>query len=112
MMSGAIAIAPSPVKKKKNIQGINLREPAGADENSRQTTTPQKAETIVAPCPMAYDTAGPTNSALEATKLATAPVDQMTLPRVPKNATIPSPTCIGEMSWEPRQSANVSSGTC
>jgi hypothetical protein len=53
MMSGAAAIAPNPVKKKKNIQGINLREPFGADENSRQTKTPQNAETIVAPCPMA-----------------------------------------------------------
>jgi hypothetical protein len=53
MMSGATAIATNPVKKKKNIQGINLREPSGADENSRQTKTPQKAETIVAPCPMA-----------------------------------------------------------
>jgi hypothetical protein len=52
-MSGATAIAPNPEKKKKNIHGINLREPAGADENSRQTKTPQNAETMVAPCPMA-----------------------------------------------------------
>ena len=39
---------------------------------------------MVAPCPMEYDTAGPTMFAREATKLKTAPVIQTTPPAIPQ----------------------------
>jgi hypothetical protein len=46
---GATAIAASPMMKKTNMNGINLREAAGADANSRQINTPHAAEIMVAP---------------------------------------------------------------
>src|ERR1700736_319751 len=81
MMSGATAIAPNPVKKKKTSKGSTCASLPAPTKTRAKTKTPQKAETIVARCPMAKDTASPTNSALEARKLATAPVDQMTPPK-------------------------------
>jgi hypothetical protein len=52
-MTGASATAAKPTTKNKNINGISLRAFAGALANSFQTKTPQMAETMVAPCPMA-----------------------------------------------------------
>src|SRR4051794_11419443 len=81
---GAIAIDISPTKKKMNIAGINFRDSGGALANSFQMNTPQTAETIVAPCPIAYDTAGPTICAWDATKLKTIPVHQISPPTTPQ----------------------------
>jgi hypothetical protein len=60
-----------------NIAGSILREAGGALANSFQTKTPQTADTIVAPWPIAYETAGPIICAWDATKLKTVPVHQM-----------------------------------
>src|ERR1700753_1566323 len=82
-------MAPRPARKNKNIHGRRRREAAGDFANSRHTNTPQIAETMVAPCPIAYDTAGPTRLAFEATKLATAPVHQITPPTTPQKGHAP-----------------------
>jgi len=42
-----------------NINGISFRALGGALANSFQMKTPHMAETIVAPCPIAYEIAGP-----------------------------------------------------
>ena len=52
-ITGASATAAKPTTKNKNIRGMSLRALAGALANSFQTNTPQMAETMVAPCPMA-----------------------------------------------------------
>lgn len=67
-------------------KSILMREEVPA--NSRQTKTPHAAETIVAPCPMEYETAGPTKCVREATKLKIAPVHQITPPRMPQRCQI------------------------
>ena len=69
--------------KQLNIKGSKRLDCGGAFANSCQMKTPQIADTIVAPCPIAYDTAGPTNCACEATKLSTVPVHQMAPPTIP-----------------------------
>jgi hypothetical protein len=69
--------------KNTNIQASSVFERAGAVANSFQIKTPQQAEIIVAPCPMEYDTAGPTTWARDATKFKTAPVHQITPPTIP-----------------------------
>lgn len=51
--TGASATAAKPTTKNKNISGISFRALAGALANSFQTKTPQIAETMVAPWPMA-----------------------------------------------------------
>ena len=66
-----------------NISGINLRAPGGAAANSFQMKTPHMAETMVAPCPIAYEIAGPITCACEATKFKTAPVHHIIPPRIP-----------------------------
>ena len=55
------------------MAGINPREDCGALANSFQIKTPQTADTIVAPWPIAYETAGPIICAWDATKLNTFP---------------------------------------
>jgi hypothetical protein len=50
--TGARATALSPARKNTNIQASSVFERRGAAANSRQTKTPQQAETIVAPWPM------------------------------------------------------------
>ena len=50
--SGASAIAPSPSRKKMNMKTRSIFAERGAPANSRQTKTPQHAETMVAPWPM------------------------------------------------------------
>src|ERR1700744_5364112 len=72
--SGAQATAVKPHRKKINIHFKLVFELAGAALNSCQTKTPQQAEIMVAPCPIEYETAGPTMWAWEATKLAIPPV--------------------------------------
>lgn len=66
-----------------NIRGNSFRALGGALANSFQTKTPHMAETIVAPCPIAYEIAGPMTCACEAAKLKTAPVHQIIPPRIP-----------------------------
>src|SRR5579862_3866182 len=73
-----------PKRKSTNIQKRYVLDCEEAEENSRQTKTPQPAEIIVAPWPIEYETAGPTMCARDATKLKTAPVHQMMPPRVPQ----------------------------
>src|ERR1700729_520839 len=81
--SGARAIAVNPQMKNTNIQKSMVLERAGAVANSFHMKTPQQAEIIVAPCPMEYDTAGPTICARDATKFRTAPVHQIMPPTMP-----------------------------
>src|SRR5216684_7779279 len=81
--TGATATAPSPTTKNMNINGTSLLALGGALANSFQIKTPQMAETIVAPCPIAYEIAGPMTCACEATKFRTAPVHQIIPPRIP-----------------------------
>ena len=81
--SGASATAPSPNKKATNISTSKTVALRGAPANSCHTNTPQHAETIVAPWPMLYETAGPTRCAPEARKFATPPVHQIAPPSVP-----------------------------
>src|SRR6266404_9463694 len=69
-MTGARATAAKPTRKKPNMRGMSFRALAGAVANSFQTNTPQIAETMVAPCPMAYEIAGPIIWAWEATKFS------------------------------------------
>jgi len=69
--------------KKMNINGMSFRAFGGALANSFQIKTPQMAETIVAPCPIAYEIAGPMMWACEATKFRTAPVHQIIPPTIP-----------------------------
>jgi hypothetical protein len=70
-------MAVRPQRKNTNIQVSSVFERLGAPANSLHTNTPHAAEIIVAPCPMEYETAGPTICAREATKLKTAPVHQI-----------------------------------
>src|SRR6267143_1063804 len=72
-MTGARATAAKPTRKNPNMRGMSFRALAGALANSFQTNTPQIAETIVAPCPMAYEFAGTAQMATPmAKKKATA----------------------------------------
>src|ERR1700689_1249211 len=80
---GATAIAVSPDKKKKNIQAKVVLDRDGAWANSFHAKTPQHAETMVAPCPIEYNTAGPTMCARDATKFASAPVHHTPPPTIP-----------------------------
>src|SRR6266702_1054085 len=82
--SGAHATAVSPLRNKINIHARQIFERAGASANSCQTKTPQHAEIMVAPCPMEYETAGPTICACEATKFAIAPVHKSAPPTIPQ----------------------------
>ena len=70
-----------PLMNSRNIQGMTRRAFKGASANSFHTNKPQAAEIIVAPCPSAYEIAGPTRLLVEATKLNTAPVHQITPPK-------------------------------
>ena len=76
-----------------NIAGISLREAGGALANSFQMKTPQTADTIVAPWPIAYETAGPIICACDATKLNTVPVHQMSPPMTPQK-------CHAAFAWK------------
>ena len=74
-----------------NIKGISFRALGGALANSFQMKTPHMAETIVAPCPIAYEIAGPMICAWEATKFNTAPVHQIIPPTIPHQCHEPRP---------------------
>src|SRR5271168_2726945 len=88
-ITGARATAARPTTKNKNMIGMSFRALAGALANSFQTNTPQIAETIVAPWPIAYEMAGPMICAWDATKFKTAPVHQMAPPRIPQKCQRP-----------------------
>jgi len=77
-------MAVSPHRKRTNIHARKIFDRRGAAANSRHTKTPQAADIIVAPCPIEYDTAGPTICAREAMKLNTAPVHQIAPPTAPQ----------------------------
>jgi len=80
---GAMAIATKPAIKHTNIAMRRFRTCWVGARNSRHTNTPQNAETIVAPCPMEYEIAGPTKLTREAAKFKVAPVTQIAPPSTP-----------------------------
>lgn len=73
-----------PQTKKTNIHAKKILARAGAAPNSCQTKIPQQAEIIVAPCPIEYETAGPTTWVREATKLSDLRNGQSVLPSYSK----------------------------
>src|SRR5262249_10559737 len=77
----ASTIRANPLRKHPNMAVSNLLVPAGAARNSFQMKTPQKAATIVAPCPSPYEIAKPARP--EAMRLKDIPTPQMMPPRMP-----------------------------
>jgi len=82
LKTGLNATMARPATNNMNIQGNNRLEDRGASRNSFHTKTPHRAETIVAPWPIAYEAAGPTRLTCDDTKLKTAPVHQIAPPSV------------------------------
>src|SRR5215472_17055944 len=79
--SRARIISASPARKQPNMAAINRLVPGGAARNSFQMNTPQKAATIVAPCPSPYEIANPARP--DAMMLNDMPIPQIIPPRTP-----------------------------
>src|SRR5215471_16562520 len=69
--------------KQANMAIRRLRTREVGDLNSCHTNTPHKAETMVAPCPIEYEIAGPTKWTRDAARLSMAPVTQIAPPKAP-----------------------------
>src|SRR5271157_6185436 len=89
--TGASATHTRPMMKRANISASSRLVVASAPLNSFQTNTPQMVPTIVEPWPSAYDAAGPTILAYDATKLEIVPTPQNMPPKMPQRCHAPVP---------------------